>query len=344
MRINGLIRNFVHTKIKSVPFLLLLLILQISTNVLAHEGHSHSSTSISSTSSQTLDIASTVESPLTLSIKTRLGYENESYGGVAPAIYSYFGNEDINAKLAYEYRYREFSSNDKVAPPKRENNQHVVLTISKSISEDIRFFIPIEFEQNQLINASSSDYEFTIINPTILIKGDRDVNYGFGYSYTLRNYPNGTLSVPLFNQSGSSEPITPSDLPSQNVELIQYGVKDAEHDLIANISTPFGKFNLQVEGRYILNYSTVSEREFRGNLIKLGVDSPLWKRATGTLYFSQESRKFNQDSQQINVAEVNIAQELSPKTSIVGIAKYNQIKQLAKKDWIEGYAQLQFIF
>lgn len=312
----------------------------------AHEGHSHGSTPSTRTSPNSLDLASSIQNPLTFSLKARVGAEDSQYYSYTPGLFSYFGDEQVSTSLSYEFRFRDYSSLSGPENKDYDNNHKVSAHFSKYLTEDYKFSALGEGEQNRANTAlrAVNNYNNLTVSASLLKTFDTQSSGSLTYQYGTKSYPYGTYSIPLPHQTRIGESISPSEATPTADEATKQGVEDAEHDFAVAGSMSLGPRTVSVESRYILNFSNVKTRKFTGQAVKASIDSPLWKRAT--LFVSQgiESRSYENDKQEILISELNLLQEINPKLSAIGVARFNQVSQLTARNWWEGYAQLQIVF
>ncbi len=332
--------------LKIHQFVCLFFILIRSGVIFAHEGHSHTSTPSISSGLNSIDLASAVESPLTFSFKTRLGYEEGQYSALAPAVYSHFGDDQMGTNLSYKYRFRSFSNQAVADGTDYDNNHKFSANLKKTISEKYKFSALGETEQNKsnTLSRSMNNYDYYSISATLANSISTESTASLGYQYSKRNYPNGTYAIPIPQQGSVGEPISPVEPISSPDEVTKLGVSDAEHDIIISSNSILGRKTLNLEARYAINYSTFKSRQYQARALKVGVDSSLWKKATLLLSQSIEARDYIGSKQELYISELNLVHELGPKLSLLGLARYNQINILAARYWWEGYAQLQLIF
>lgn len=328
---------------KNLLVIFLFCIFQIQT-AQAHSGHSHSSAP--ATSSISKFGTSDNESPLSINFKLRSGQEFGQYVGALPSVNSFFGNEEISLNLNYEFQFRQFSSDQQSEYEDRDFNNHFAARIKKSVSEALDFSMAGEYETSQAARIARmiNDYNYTVVTSNLMYKFANEWSLTAGYLYGIRQFPNGTYTIPSGSWSGTGEPIVPGEQVSSNESITIEGTTDNLNEMILSTTGELGNQTLSLETKYILNNSDLASRKYNSQAFKIGLEKMLWSRIFAQVSYALENRVFADRSDRIDVAELGLQKELSARMSISGIARNNQIESIESNSYWEGYAQLQYAF
>ena len=310
----------------------------------AHGGHSH--TSAPATSSVSKFAITDGESPLSLNFKIRTGQEFGQYMGALPSLNSFFGNEEIGLNLNYEFQFRQFSSDKQSEYEDRDFNNHFVARIKKSVSETLDFSITGEYETSQAARLARmiNDYNYTVVTSNLMYKFSNEWSLTADYLYGIRQFPNGTYSIPSGSPSGAGEPIVPVKQISANDSITIEGTTDNLNEMVLSTAGELGNQTINLETKAILNNSDLASRKYNAQAFKIGLEKMLWSRIFAQVSYALENRVFSDRSDRIDIAELGLQKELSARMSISGIARSNQIVSVENTSNWEGYAQLQYAF
>lgn len=317
--------------------------------LLAHVGHSHSSVPAAS-SNKNFTSAIDGESPLSINFKMRSGYEYGQFIGALPSLNSYFGNDEVHLNLNYEFRFREFlteeTSGQQSQYEDRDFNNYFSARIKKSLSSKLDFTITGEYETNQAVRIARmiNDYNYTAVNSNLSYKMQNEWIVAANYLFGLRQFPNGTYLIPSGSSSGIGEPITPGEQISANEPITIEGVADNQNEMTLSASGELGRQTVTFEGRSILNNSDLTSRRYNAQAFRMALEKMLWNRVFGQVYYATENRIFSDRTDQIATAGIGLQKDLSARLSILGSARNNQAESVKNTSWWEGYAQLQYAF
>ena len=179
----------------------------------AHEGESHGSSPVSS-SSTSFGGSSENDSPLSVNFKLRSGYSYGSYFSAIPSLNSYFGDETLNLNLNYEFQMRQFSSEVESEYEDRDFNNHASARITKMISDKLSFSLNGVYETSQAVRIARliNDYNSTSVSSNLSYELENEWSLSAGYLYALRQFPNGTYLIPSSSPSGTK--ISNGSVPS----------------------------------------------------------------------------------------------------------------------------------
>lgn len=318
-------------------------------DVFAHGGHTHSSAP--SNSSRTKIGAMTEnESPFSVGFKLRSGYEYGAYVGAIPSVNSFFGNDELSLNLNYEFQLRQFNTetqaNQTSEYQDQDYNNRFLAQVKKIISENMSFNLIGEYELNQAVRLARmiNDYNYYALNSNLAYQLENEWVLTAGYLYGVRQFPNGTYTVPSGSPTGIGEPISPIEQPSSTNAVTLAGVTDNPNELTLNYGGELGQQNLNFEGKYTINNSDLSSRRYNGQSIKMAMERMLFARIFAQISYAIENRSFSDRVDKINSAEFGLQKELSARMTVLGLARNIQlISEESTSNW-EGYAQLQYVF
>ena len=315
----------------------------------AHEGHVHSdSPSASSSTKFTGSIDS--ESPLSVSFKLRSGYEFGQYIGAIPTLNSYFGDEELNLNLNYEFQFREFSTakttGQSASLDDRDFTNRLSAKVLKSISTNLDFSITGEFSTSEAVRLARmiNDYNYTSARTNLTYTFNSDWNLAANYLFSLRKFPNGTYLIPSSSPTGVGEPIIPGEQLPATTEVTVLGIADQQNEIALSLVAELGEQTLVLEGKSILNNSDLASREYKAAAFKLGLEKMLWSQIFAQASYSLESRTFSDRTDNIAATEIGLQKDLSARLTILGTFRNNQTESIKTTSWMEGYAQLQYAF
>ena len=310
----------------------------------AHSGHSHTAAPVATSISKFGAIES--ESPMSIGFKLHSGQEFGQYVGALPSINSFFGNDEISLNLNYELQVRQFSSDKQSKYEDRDFNNHFAARIKKSVSEALVFSMIGEYETSQATRIARmiNDYNYTVVTSNLMYKFVNEWSLTAGYVYGLRQFPNGTYTIPSSSRSGAGEPIVPGQQVSTNQSITVEGTTDNLNEMVLASAGELGDQTINLETKYILNNSDLASRKYNAQAFKIGLEKMLWSRVFAQVSYGIENRAFSDRSDSLNVAEVGLQKELSARMSISGVARSNQIVSVESSSYWEGYAQLQYAF
>ena len=310
----------------------------------AHGGHTHSSAPATS-SILKLGITDS-ESPMSINFKLRSGQEFGQYVGALPSVNSFFGNEEISLNLNYEFQFRQFNSDRQSEYEDRDFNNHFAARIKKSVSEGMDFTVTGEYETSQAARIARmiNDYNYTAITTNLVYKFANEWSLTAGYLYGIRQFPNGTYTIPSGSPSGVGEPIVPGAQAASNESITLSGTTDNLNEMVLSTAGELGNQTLNLESKYILNNSDLASRKYNGQAFKIGLEKMFWSRILAQVSYTLENRVFSDRSDRIDIAELGLQKELSARLSVSGTARSNQIASVENSSYWEGYAQLQYAF
>ncbi len=313
--------------------------------VSAHVGHSHGAAP-AATSTIKLGGEASAENPLSISFKIRAGNEFGEYYSAHPGLSSYFGNDEINLNLNYEFQLRQFSSSPQSEYADRDYKNLFNATVKKNLSPEITFSLAGDYEKNQAVQLARmiNDYDFIGVRSGAAYKMKNEWTFNINYLMSSRQYPNGTYLVPSSAPSGAGESITPGQVNPANEAITLQGVTDNQNEAALSIGGDIGSQTINFEGRYVVNDSDLSSRRYNSQVLKVALEKMLWSRIFAQLSYSVENRIFSERSEKINFTEFGLQKELSARVSIAGILRNSQLETAESSATSEGYAQLQYAF
>lgn len=310
----------------------------------AHEGHTHGAAPANSSVFKFAETDS--DSPMALNFKLRSGQEFGQYVGALPSINSFFGNEEISLNLNYEFQVRQFSSEQPSEFEDRDFRNHFAARAKKSISEGFEIAFTGGYETNQASRLARmiNDYNSTTITTNLSYKFADEWSFGASYLYGIREFPNGTYTIPSASFSGGGEPIVPGEQITANESVTIQGTTDNLNEIVFSINGGVGSQSINFETKYSVNDSDLATRKFSGQALKVGIEKMLWSRIFAQASYALENREFFQRSDRIDTAELGLQKELSARMAISGVARNNQVESIENSSYWEGYAQLQYAF
>ncbi len=329
----------------------LIMIMAMSANSIlqAHEGHTHAA---SPTASSSTKFSGSIngEDPLSVNFKLRSGYEFGQYVGAIPSLNSYFGDEELNLNLNYEFQFREFATAKTTVQKQSLEDRDLANRFSakaqKSITNKLSFSITGEYDTSQAVRLARmiNDYNSTSVRSNLTYNFNSDWNLAANYVFSLRQYPNGTYLIPSSSPKGIGEPIIPGEQLPAKTEVTVLGITDQQNEAALSLAGELGEQTLILEGKAILNNSDLDTRVYNAGAFKLGFEKMLWSRIYAQTSFSLESRTFSNRTDHINTMEFGLQKDLSARLSILGTLRNNQTESVKTTSWMEGYAQLQYGF
>lgn len=320
-----------------------------SSKVMAHGGEVHTSAPASS-SLTNLTFLSNSESPFSIGFKLRSGYEYGGYIGASPIVSSYFGNDELSLNINYEFQLRQFNSevqaNQTSEYQDQDYNNLFSAQIKKTISEKMNFYLSGEYGLKQAVRLARmiNDYNYYALSSSLAYQLENKWFLTGGYLYGIRQFPNGTYTVPSGSPTGVGEPISPSEQPSASKEVTLSGVTDNSTALTLTYGGELGQQVLNLEGKFITNNSDLNLRQYNGQSIKLAIEKMLFARVYTQLSYGIENRVFSARVDKINRTEVSLQKELSARMTLLGLARNTQLISKESTSTWEGYAQLQYAF
>lgn len=320
-----------------------------SLKAFAHDGHSHSSTPSSSSRAKIGSIGDS-ESPFSVGFKLRSGYEYGAYIGALPSLNSFFGGDELSLNLNYEFQLRQFNTEPQASQVSdyqdQDYNNRFLVQVKKIISEKMSFNLTGEYELNQAVRLARmiNDYNYYALNSSITYQLKNEWSLAAGYLYGVRQFPNGTYTVPSGSSTGIGEPISPTDQSSTNAAVTLVGVTDNPNEMVLSYGGELGEQTLNFEGKYSINNSDLSSRRYNSQTIKLAIEKMLFARIFAQLSFAIESRTFSERVDKINSTEIGLQKELSARMTVLGLARNTQLTSEESTSTWEGYAQLQYAF
>lgn len=320
-------------------------------NAFAHGGHSHSSAP-SNLSKTTFGSSVEGESPFSVGIKLRSGYEYGNYVGALPNINSYFSNDEISLNMNYEFQFRQFASSQEpnqtseYQDQDQDYNNHLTATIKKVVSENLSFSLAGEYETSQAVRIARmiNDFNYFSVSPIVTYKLENEWNLTAGYVYGTRQYPNGTYLIPSSAPSGAGEPIDPTYEATGGDPVTLSGVTDNQNELSIGYGGDLGDQAVTLEAKALLNNSDVSTRRYSCQAFKVAFEKMLFARIFTQLSYMLEVRNFTDRSDKISTAELGLQKELSARMTLTGLARNSQLTGEESSSTWEGYAQLQYSF
>ena len=311
----------------------------------AHNGESHGS-SPSASSSSKFGNSVEGESPLSMGVKLRSGFEYGPFTGVLPNLNSYLGSEEINLTLNYEFQVRQFSSELASDFPDRDFNNHLSASSKKILSESLVFALTGEYEKRQAVRISRmiNDYNYAAVNPSLNYKLNAEWTVVGALTFSSRQFPNGTYLLPSSSPTGAGEPIVPGTTTPATGEVTLVGVTDNQNEAVLSINGDFGGQSLNLESKFISNDSDLNTRKYSGQSLKLAVEKLLWSRILAQISYGVESRDFSDHVDRISTTELGLQKEMSARMSISALFRNNEIAGAIDSSTGEGYAQLQYVF
>lgn len=328
-----------------MKIIVVILISSLGSFVLAHNGHSHSSSPAGSSRTK-FGSSSDNESPLSLSFKVRSGYEYGNYMAGLPSINSYFGEDELNLNLNYEFQIRQFSSEQQSEYQDQDYNNHFTAQVKKSISDKVSFSLTGEYVLNQAVRVARmiNDNTYTGLNAVAEYRLENEWTLAGGYLFSMRQFPNGTYLVPTSSPTGVGEPITPNEQPTINEPITLAGVTDNLNELSMSIGGDVGSQTINFEGKYILNNSDLGSRKYTAQAFRVALEKMLFARIFAQISYSTESRTFADRTDTVGATELGLQRDLSARMSVLAIARNIQLTSQASGSLWEGYAQLQYTF
>lgn len=313
--------------------------------VSAHVGHSHGSAPVTSSTTK-LGGEASAENPLSVSFKIRAGNEFGEYYSAQPGLNGFFGNDEVNLNVNYEFQLRQFSSSPQSEYADRDYKNLFNTTVKKTLSPEVTFSLAADYEKNQAVQLARmiNDYDFIGVRSGAAYKMKNEWTFNVNYLMSSRQYPNGTYLMPSSAPSGAGEPITPGQVNPANEAITLQGVTDNQNEAALSIGGDIGSQTLNFEGRYVVNDSDLTSRRYNSQVLKIALEKMLWSRIFAQLSYSIENRIFSERSDKIDVTEFGLQKELSARVSIAGILRNSQLETAESSSTSEGYAQLQYAF
>jgi hypothetical protein len=332
-----------------MKILYIILFTVFSSKVMAHGGEVHSSAPSSSSLTKS-NFSSNSESPFSVGFKLRSGYEYGVYVGALPSVNSYFGSDELNLNLNYEFQLRQFNSESQVNQSSeyqdQDYNNRFSAQVKKTISEKMNFYLGGEYGLNQAVRLARmiNDYNYYALNSSLTYQLQNEWSLAAGYLYGVRQFPNGTYTVPTGSSTGIGEPISPTEQPSAGQEVTLSGVTDNSTAMTISYGGELGQQILNFEGKYTINNSDLNSRKYNGQSIKLAMEKMLFARIYAQLSYAIENRVFSERVDKINSTEIGLQKELSARMTVLGLARNTQLTSQESISTWEGYAQLQYAF
>ena len=333
----------------SMKTLSIVLFIIFSLKVSAHGGHTHSSTPSSSSRTKISSVGDS-ESPFSVGFKLRSGYEYGAYIGALPSLNSFFGGDELSLNLNYEFQLRQFNTEPQASQTSdyqdQDYNNRFLAQVKKTLSEKMSFNLTGEYELNQAVRLARmiNDYNYYALNSSLTYQIENEWSLTAGYLYGVRQFPNGTYTVPSGSSTGIGEPISPTEQPSANAAVTLAGVTDNPNEMTLSYGGELGEQTLNFEGKYTINNSDLSTRRYNGQTIKLAMEKMLFARIFAQLSYAIESRTFSERVDKINSTEIGLQKELSARMTVLGLARNIQLTSEESTSTWEGYAQLQYAF
>ncbi len=313
--------------------------------VSAHVGHGHGAAPVASSTTK-LGGEASADNPLSISFKIRAGNEFGEYYSTHPGLGAYFGNDEVNLNINYEFQLRQFSSGPQSEYADRDYKNFLNTTVKKTLSPEITFSLAGDYEKNQAVQLARmiNDYDFIGVRTSLAYKMKNEWTFNINYLMSSRQYPNGTYLVPSSAPSGAGEPITPGQANPANEAISPQGVTDNQNEAAMSIGGDIGSQTMNFEGRYVVNDSDLTSRRYNSQVLRVALEKMLWSRIFVQLSYSIENRVFSERSDKINITEFGLQKELSARVSIAGILRNYQTEAASSSSTSEGYAQLQYAF